>query len=200
MIVAGIDPGKSGAVAVAYYDLRRFYVRSLVFDTDGILDLHKLVSDIAPAKDTSNPIPDHVYIEAVHGRGGWSATANYTFGSVNGQILSCLRHHVCRPVSMIQPQKWQRSFFQEKDKGTKPKEKSLAYALGVFPDEANKLVGKNHNKIDALLIATYGLQSILGLEINPKDWQFVGETETKRKNHAGGLRKSNRPLLQRDEV
>ena len=162
MIIAGVDPGKTGTAA--FLDTATGLVVSsrLQFD-DGVL-LWEKVHNAAPG-----PV-DAVYVEKVQGRGGWSAQSNFAFGGTYWQIRLGCRLSKWYAI-LIEPRKWQKIIHVDIQKGLSPKERSrLAYAR-YFPDDplprSKRNNDLNHNDIDALLIAAYGTLITEGKIVRP---------------------------------
>jgi hypothetical protein len=111
-----------------------------------------------------------VVVEAVRGRGGWSAQSNFSFGVTVGAIVGMAAARDLRVVS-VEPQTWQKAIAAEGAKGGQ-KDRSLAAYRRIFPHEPlppRKDGTIDHNAIDALLIAYWGAV-FLGRE--PPPWCF----------------------------
>jgi len=167
MIVAGIDPGKRGAVVVVDSQTSRAWYEKLAYDDAGLLTT-RFGQKFRGV--------DKVLIENIHGRGGWGATQNFNMGYYFGQVMHELIKSQ-RPFELITPNTWTSLLHREIDlKGAAPKAKSLAAYHMYFPhDPIGKTKGKDgyhDGLIDALLIAAYEL--IKENEVIPR-WIFCNE-------------------------
>lgn len=70
-VVVGIDPGKTGGFAMLFPD-REAEVWRVDTGSSDLLDLLETAKGMSPRLI--------VAVERVHGRGGWSATANFSLG------------------------------------------------------------------------------------------------------------------------
>ena len=101
-VYIGIDPGATGAIAKV--------------STEGWAEVEKMPKfDVEFGWHLANLIPSSfttrkgvIYLEEVHGRGGWGANANYSFGLASGYVLGGLSAWGIEPV-MVTPQKWQKA-------------------------------------------------------------------------------------------
>lgn len=146
-IFIGIDPGKTGAVAILHHDLS-----VQVFDTPesttGMADL---------LYGYNNP---QVFVEKVHAMPGQGVVSMFSFGENYGKwqgIIAALGYS----YSMVAPQTWKKELLKDMPK---EKESSIIRALQLFPGMSNFLSRKkDHNRAEALLIAEYG-HRLLGVE------------------------------------
>ncbi len=158
MIVIGIDPGLSGAVAVLKDNTFSFY------DTPTIKLGQRLRLDTAGLVDIIRPycapyIQAHAFLEAVHTHPQEGPVGAFTFGRSLGMwegILAGLEV----PYTMVAPQSWKAKMV----KGLpKDKNSSIVRLLQLYPQLSSQLSRvKDHNRADAALLALYGLQYILG--------------------------------------
>ena len=148
-IYIGIDPGKTGAMAVIFGEVR-FEVYDFE-DQNALLLLRDLYID-----------PLGVYriravIEKVNARPGQGVVSMFSFGSNYGQWIG--RIEFCGfPYSLVTPQKWRKEVFDsEKSKrGLDKKAISLEQARRLFPSMSSELKRKkDHGRAEALLIAEY---------------------------------------------
>jgi hypothetical protein len=159
MIVAGVDPGKEGAIAV--------------LDADGrVLDLGPIPLikspkgrdhyDLAAIRDHMLALRDlqvFVVVEKLQpmpmSKGG--TIANYARGESQGWnwLLEALKI----PYSLVTPQAWQRAMFAGTT-GTDPKQRSILAAQRLFPGVSLRRTARcrtsSDGMSDALLIAEYG--------------------------------------------
>ena len=99
MLIAGIDPGSNGAIAV---------LDSLNPDSIALLDLKKKRSkDIWDwlKELTSN---DTVWIEDIHSMYGMSAKSNFGFGRNLGIVTTIAEIILGEPSKMVTPKVWQK--------------------------------------------------------------------------------------------
>ena len=157
MLYIGIDPGKSGAIAWYYEN------RGLIFGDATVhpCPLKKLVSgktasdpkamaalvaSIAQKGDEVSAIIEHVHAMPKQG-----VTSMFTFGTNYGMWLGILAA-LNVPVKIVSPRTWKKHFFHD---AKVDKTASIDAALRRFPGLSG-IIGKNHNKAEAILLALYG--------------------------------------------
>lgn len=146
MILAGIDPGANGALAIL----------------DGtavtILDVPKVGNDpdeAAWAREWNMFLPfvGHIWIEQVGAMPGQGVTSMFNFGDRFG-FIKALAYSAGVPVSFVRPQAWKKAVGipAKAEKGA-----SRLRASQLFPQHADlwKLV-KHDGRAEALLIAYAG--------------------------------------------
>lgn len=145
MIVLGIDPGISGALAFFNEDIPD---RVEAFDLPvvaGVIDgrnLALLIKRHAPTK---------VIIEDVHSMPKQGVASTFKFGRAFGTAIGIVEG-LGIPVTYVSPAKWKRHFNLDSDG-----EKSRRMALNTFPQTASLFARKkDHNRAEAALIALYG--------------------------------------------
>lgn len=146
--VIGIDPGKSGGIAVIAandgepaVDLYRW--------PETELDLWLLLAQLEPAS---------AWIEKVHAGPDMGSSAAFKFGRTNGLVHMAALAAGLR-IEFVSPQKWQRYFgllmrgrgLGQRD--TDKKNRNKAKAQELFP-----FLKITHAVADALLIAEFGRQ------------------------------------------
>lgn len=147
MIVVGVDPGKSGGLAL----LRQF--------VPGVVDILDVVK--MPATDVDLwgwwrdlvAMPDFAVIERVHAMPRQGVTSTFAFGRSYGMLrMAAIAAEI--PLEEVTPQKWQRAMgcLSKGDKNV-----TKARAQELYPK-----VKVTHAIADALLIATYGLRMLQG--------------------------------------
>ena len=152
MIIVGVDPGFSGAIA--HYCTR---TKDLdVIDMPVILnskgkneiDIHSLLHLLEPeAKDRM------AVVEQVASRPNQSSVATFRFGMGYGALIACVAANKT-PMHLVTPQKWKKHFGLTSDKDT-----SRQLAMQRFPDYAEKFVRKKDDgRAEAALIALYGAE------------------------------------------
>lgn len=137
MIILGIDPGQSGAIAM----LRGSPVEGIGFAK---LDLtEKDISDYFAYQDK----PSFAYIEKVHSMPKQGVASSFKFGKNYGFLRGCLIA-LGIPFEEVTPQAWQKAMgcMSRGDKNV-----TKAKAQQLFPD-----IKITHAIADALLIAEYG--------------------------------------------
>lgn len=165
-IVIGIDPGKTGAVAVNHGDGWE------VFDCPTVQIEAK--SSRAKSGKSVRDVPDptlmaeslrefagadvHVYIERVGVMPKEGAVGAFNFGKGYGIWLGIIASYQF-PHTLIVPQKWKKAMV-----GTvKDKDASRQRALQLFPYLADKLKRKKDDgRAEAALIGEYGLRELRG--------------------------------------
>ena len=140
--VIGVDPGKTGAVAIVSSNGAECEVWDLPDNEMGILDLqHDIVDQYGS--------PKAIYLESVHAMPKQGVTSSFNFGVSNGQArMFCALYRV-RWV-LITPQKWKKALGLGSDK-----EQSRILAQQLYPFVDLKLK-KHHNRAEAILIGEYG--------------------------------------------
>ena len=140
MAILGIDPGKSGALALV--------------DETGVVELpFKLDNterDIWECLKSWRPQIEFAYLEKVHSMPKQGVVSSFKFGQSYGFLRGVLIA-VEIPWEAVTPQKWQGAL-SCRTKGDKNITKARAQEL--FPD-----VRVTHALADALLIAEYGRRS-----------------------------------------
>lgn len=141
MIYIGIDPGKSGAMAMINTDRDQVMVRP--FDADEYQEALELFS----------VEKCFAVVERVSARPGQGVVSMFNFGENYGYIQGMLKaYHV--PHELVRPQAWKRMFAVTKDKAT-----SIAVCKRLFPGVSLKRTQSCRTDSDgmaeALLIAEY---------------------------------------------
>lgn len=138
MIYLGIDPGKSGGLAII--DVDTVFIGTFKFADSTEADLWRWLTDIhglALAR---------AVIEKVSSSPQMGVTSAFTFGRSYGFLRGMLTA-ACVPFAEVSPQKWQKAMgcMTKGDKNV-----SKAAAQRLYPNE--KIT---HSVADALLLATY---------------------------------------------
>lgn len=153
MLIAGIDPGLTGAFAV--YDTEKGRITA-VWDIPTLevkrgktckrqLNLHSL-NDLFLFH-----IPRTVFCEDVGGMPGQSAPAAFNFGKSVG-ILEALFCSYSVSVTRVPPAKWKKALQVSSEKDS-----ARARASQLIPDSSHWWTRKkDHNRAEAALIAYYG--------------------------------------------
>ena len=145
MKIIGIDPGFKGCIVELDTLTRTARYLDLPFRTDKIINFHK-VKGAFDFDDASM-----IYLEHVHGRGGWGASQVFTFGANYGQVLGFLYD---KQHTLLNPKAWQKiAHFGTLSEG--PKLKSWESFQRLNPNSG--ITKTKDGLIDAFHIARYGL-------------------------------------------
>lgn len=150
MIIAGIDPGLTGAIAFLGTDATVYDMPRNMDGIDGA-EVYHLLTIWQPAE---------VYVEHTHTMDK-GARANFVQGDTRGSIRTAV--HISRiPLIWVPPRKWQTEFglfgggFTEAER----KLRSRQRAIELYPAMADQLGRvKDHNRAEALLVATFGART-----------------------------------------
>ena len=133
----GIDPGKTGAVAIL--DDKGNYINVLDFGQE----------ELMPTLIGYAPVVKFAYLEKVHSMPGQGVVSTFSFGENFGWWQGVLGS-LGIPYTTIRPQDWMKKYSLHKSSSSdKP---GLEVARKLFP-EAPLRLKKHHNRADALLIA-----------------------------------------------
>ena len=133
----GIDPGKTGAVAIL--DDKGNYINVLDFGQE----------ELMPTLIGYAPVVKFAYLEKVHSMPGQGVVSTFSFGENFGWWQGVLGS-LGIPYTTIRPQDWMKKYSLQKSSASdKP---GLEVARNLFP-EAPLHLKKHHNRADALLIA-----------------------------------------------
>jgi crossover junction endodeoxyribonuclease RuvC len=155
VIVAGLDPGLSGALAIVddggvvtvdYLPTHQAQ-HGKAGKQRNELDLHALRLVL-----TEHRI-GHVFLESVSARPGQGVVSMFRFGYAAGSLYG-LVIGLALPVTLVRPQTWQ------KHHGIGPSpDAARQRAVQLYPAVAERLLKKrDSNRADAILVAAYGLQ------------------------------------------
>jgi hypothetical protein len=143
-VYVGIDPGKTGAVAVI--------VEGEVMFTDyPHLNLYLLGETLYDFADV------FVLIEAAQAMPGQGSVSGFHYGQGYGEYLGMLKAMQI-PFETIHPTKWKKEFglLMPKAKLADKKRASRDKAIELFPKEFERLSkAGNHGRAEALLLAEY---------------------------------------------
>ena len=144
MIILGIDPGVSGAVAFYNTEIPD---RCEVFDLPvvaGVIDGRNLAALIRRHSAT------RAIIEDVHSMPKQGVASTFKFGRAFGTAIGIVEG-IGIPVVYVAPTKWKRALCLNSEA-----EKSRAMALNTFPQTAALFARKkDHNRAEAALLAKY---------------------------------------------
>jgi crossover junction endodeoxyribonuclease RuvC len=141
MMICGIDPGKTGAIAFLYPNFLE------VHDTP-VID--KELNGPAIADLFREFTPEHVFVEAVNSFGMGRQSA-FNFGQGMG-VLKGVLATLQISYTMVSPNKWKKHFALNRDKSA-----ARMCASRLFPKNANDFLRKKDDgRAEASLIARYG--------------------------------------------
>lgn len=156
MIIAGIDPGLTGAIAIIDTDKLSSFIGDLPI-VDGRINCHSLLTNLViVCNDGTRRHPDHVFIERAGPMPKQGVASTCKFCMCYGMILACVMAAKI-PVTEVAPSVWKRHYKLSRDK-----EQSRALALKLYPMDGEKFARKkDHNRAEALLLAAYGVKQCL---------------------------------------
>ena len=147
MMIVGIDPGLSGALA--FFDTSTNKIHT--YDTP-VMD--KAVNAAEVANLLNNYGPDAAIIEVVHAMPSQGVSSMFRFGQAYGTVLGALA--ACRiPTHYVASTRWKKHFHLTTDK-----EKSRAVAISLWPDCREFNRKKDHGRAEAALLSLYALETI----------------------------------------
>jgi crossover junction endodeoxyribonuclease RuvC len=157
MIVAGIDPGLSGAIAWldsatgAVVDIADMPVHVLARGGKAKreIDVHALVRLVAARR------PGHAFVEQVGAMPGQGVSSTFSFGRAFGTIIG-VSAATGTPYTLVAAVKWKRALGVPA-----AKDGSRARASQLMPAAAHHWpLVKHDGRAEAALIAYYGLRSL----------------------------------------
>lgn len=154
MIIMGIDPGVSGALAYIGTRCESFYAQDLPVIA-GDLSAGQLFEIVRKAN------PDVCVVERVNAFPGQGVSSVWRFGRAYGAILAVL---ACASIKteLVTPTVWKKAMGLP----GKDKEKARELALRLFPNAEPLLrYKKDHGKAEALLIAEYWRRKVEGARV-----------------------------------
>ena len=160
MMILGIDPGLSGAIAI--YEngkVQETFVMPVikVTKTKREIDLVSLVSILKTVSTDS-----HAFLEKVHAMPGQGVSTMFKMGRTYGMIEAILAT-LAIPYTLVAPRAWTKEMHQGVI-GDKPKAKSLMACKRLFPSV--NLLATDRSRVahdgivDAVLIASYGSKRV----------------------------------------
>lgn len=154
-MIAGIDPGITGAVAVIIDGNPFFYDTP----TESIKKGKTLKSAYLPSSMADifrDEHISHVFIESVSSRPGQGVASMFGFGKGFGLWLGILAG-LQIPYTLVTPQAWKKEIMQ----GMSDKDAARGKAMQLYPQCTKELSRKKDiGRADALLIAEYGRRMI----------------------------------------
>ena len=153
MIIVGIDPGLSGAIAILK-DIKVLNIFDMPVMAEGKknkrqLNSAQLVNIIRENTKSSEEII--VVVEQVNAMPGQGVTSMFNFGQTFGAIKG-----ICAalglPITLVRPSKWKKHF----DLINSSKDASRTKVIELYPSLSHQLTKKKDvNKSDAILIARF---------------------------------------------
>ena len=153
MIVVGIDPGLSGAIAILENN-KVLNIFDMPVMAEGKKNKRQLNSAqlVSIIKDGTKPDSEiAVVVEQVNAMPGQGVTSMFNFGQTFGAIKG-----VCAalelPIFFVRPSKWKKHF----ELINSSKDSSRTKVIEMYPSLSNQLAKKKDvNKSDAILIARF---------------------------------------------
>ena len=153
MIVVGIDPGLSGAIAILENN-RVLNIFDMPVMAEGKKNKRQLNSAqlVSIIKDGTKPESEiAVVVEQVNAMPGQGVTSMFNFGQTFGAIKG-----VCAalelPIFFVRPSKWKKHF----ELINSSKDSSRTKVIEMYPSLSSQLAKKKDvNKSDAILIARF---------------------------------------------
>ena len=160
MIIAGIDPGKTGAIAKVDYDVGLPIPKPELFLCPTIT-VGKRREYNLPGMDFLMHDVEQVWIELAQPmpRDGKVAAFHYGGGFYAWQAFAVTHRVAC---NLVRPKTWKDEMLRDtrKDKGAAIwRVQQLFPALNLVPEGCRKA---NHNMAEAVLILVYGIQHSFG--------------------------------------
>tara|TARA_R110000744_G_scaffold137891_1_gene248522 strand:+ start:293 stop:769 length:477 start_codon:yes stop_codon:yes gene_type:complete len=158
MVIYGIDPGFSGAIAIYETGLSwgkmRVYDMPIMKSAKGktILNLSEILNILQP----EDPHHNLAVIEQVGAMPNQGVSSTFRFGQGFGQLQMAIAAQKL-PVQYVTPQKWKSHFGLSRDKGV-----SRSVAMQRFPEIADQFKRvKDDGRAEAALIALYGREKLI---------------------------------------
>jgi len=153
MILLGLDPGLTGALAAIDSDGQIVALHDLPILRDGKLafvDAPELVSHMTAARAGR---PARILVERVSAMPRQGVASSFQFGVGFGSLLAACRF-LAMPLELVTPAVWKRALGLPADKRA-----SLDRARMLFPT-AELHLAKHDGRAEALLLAEYGRRQI----------------------------------------
>jgi hypothetical protein len=152
MIVLGVDPGVSGAVAVLDSELG-LVVEDMPTVTIGRAR-RRMLSESWLADIIKSYLPDSAWIERVHAMPKQGVVSSFNFGLSYGLARGVLAG-LQVPITLVTPQEWKRHFHLGSSK-----DEARLIAARMFPQNAYRFARKgDHGRAEAALLALFGSQT-----------------------------------------
>ena len=163
MMIIGIDPGLSGAVAILK-DNKVLNIFDMPVMSEGKKNKKQLNSAqlVNIIKDnTKNDVEIAVVVEQVNAMPGQGVTSMFNFGQTFGAIKGvCAALNL--PIFFVRPSKWKKHF----ELINSSKDSSRTKVIEMYPSLSNQLTKKKVvNKSDAILIAKFYYETKFKVDI-----------------------------------
>lgn len=169
MIVVGIDPGLTGAIAVLDGDDAAVFDMP-VTEANGksAIDREKLADLIGldALADYSEPEDATAFVERAQSSPGMGVSSAFNYGMGYGVALGILAH-LRVPTRLVHPAVWKRAMGLEAPSRLKlgrrkqNKDASLSRARQLYPQLQEHLgLKKHHGRAEAILIAHWGAEEL----------------------------------------
>jgi crossover junction endodeoxyribonuclease RuvC len=149
----GIDPGKSGALAVIHED---GLICRYIFDEETYVNCLSWFKS-----ETCNAVCCLEHVGAMPGQG---VTSMFSFGQNFGFIQGVLKANGI-PFELVRPQKWKKEFSITADKNT-----SIEVCKRLFPNvslrRTDKCTTDHDGMAEALLLAEYARRKLRATEVS----------------------------------
>ena len=160
MLIAGIDPGANGAIAVLDSE-NPDSVALLSLKKHSIYDAYNWLHAQLWADYNEDMFPTVVWIEDVHSMHGMSAKSNFNFGKNLGVVTTIAGLITGEPPKTVTPKIWQKYVgVTAKGKAIKKQVAKIAQYLYPQAELHGKRGGLLDGRSDALMIAYYGLHNL----------------------------------------
>ena len=155
MLIYGIDPGFTGAIALYWPDTGKLEVHDMpvMKNPKGktIINPHGVLDILANEGGKSLAV-----IEQVAAMRGQGVSSMFRFGEGYGHLqMACAASKL--PLKYVTPASWKKHFNLSRDKGV-----SRGVAMQRFPDQAQQFSRvKDDGRAEAALIALYGAEKLI---------------------------------------
>jgi len=155
MLIYGIDPGFTGAIALYWPGSNTIEVHDMpvMKNPKGktIINPHGVLDILANEGGKSLAV-----IEQVGAMPGQGSSSTYRFGQGVGNLEACAAASKL-PLHYVTPAKWKKYFGLNRDKGL-----SRGLAMQRFPDYASEFSrAKDDGRAEAVLIALYAAETMI---------------------------------------
>jgi len=141
----GIDPGKSGGIAICY---ENYISAHKCPETEG--DMYSLLEIMLSAKDFEDI---HTNLEHVWGFPSDSGKTAFTFGKNFGAWITCLQIKEL-DYTLVSPRKWQKNF-ETPSLPKKERKRWLKELAQIYVNQSEEPFRVTFNTADAILLAIY---------------------------------------------
>jgi len=163
MLIAGIDPGVNGAIAVLDSE-NPDSVALLDLKKKSITDIWKWLQALKRTQwydwDLKIDAKIIIWVEDIHSMYGMSAKSNFSFGKNLGIVTTIAEIFTELPPNTVTPKIWQKYLgVTAKGKAVKKQVAKIAQYLYPQAELHGKRGGLLDGRSDALMIAYYGLHN-----------------------------------------